>query len=177
MAKLTYRSRDQRPAPKNRNQGFSLVVVLIFMLVIVMIGITGMQAAGLQERMAGHSRDRAIAFQAAEIGLRSGEKYALDLDPYDASDTCANAYCSLGNAPDAYSYNWTGAKSTDIPSASQNLLSNKLAAVPRYFVEYVSQVPKSGNKEGSPVFRVTAHAVGNNKTTSITVQSVFVPVN
>lgn len=53
MAKLTYRSRDQRPAPKNRNQGFSLVVVLIFMLVIVMIGITGMQAAGLQNAWSG----------------------------------------------------------------------------------------------------------------------------
>ncbi len=54
--------------------GAVLLVSLIMLLLLTLIGVTGMQTAGLEEKMAGNMRDRNIAFQAAEAALRDAER-------------------------------------------------------------------------------------------------------
>ena len=54
-------------------KGAALITSLVFLIIITMIGITGMQTTTMQQRMAGNSRDREVAFQAAEAMLRSAE--------------------------------------------------------------------------------------------------------
>lgn len=61
--------------PLQRSQtGAVLLVSLIMLLLLTLIGVTGMQTAGLEEKMAGNMRDRNIAFQAAEAALRDAER-------------------------------------------------------------------------------------------------------
>jgi len=57
-----------------QQQGATLVVGLIFLAVLTLIGVTAARVSGLEERMAGNLRDRAVALQAAEMALRDAER-------------------------------------------------------------------------------------------------------
>jgi len=54
----------------HRQRGVVLVTSLIFLVVVTMLVIATMGTNAIEERMAGNSRDRNMAFQAAEAALR-----------------------------------------------------------------------------------------------------------
>lgn len=56
-----------------RQRGMVLLVSLVFLLLLTMLGISSMQNATLQEKMAGSVGQRNKSFQAAEAVLRRGE--------------------------------------------------------------------------------------------------------
>lgn len=53
--------------------GAVLPISLVMLLLLTLIGVTGSQVTGLEEKMAGNMRDKNIAFQAAESALRDAE--------------------------------------------------------------------------------------------------------
>jgi type IV pilus assembly protein PilX len=80
-------------APRNRGNGAALVVGLILMLVITVLGVSGMNMASLELVMAGNTQSQQVAFQAAETGidipLGQGNyttAAALDVGPVPAGD-------------------------------------------------------------------------------------------
>jgi type IV pilus assembly protein PilX len=54
-------------------RGMALLVSLVFLLLLTLIGISSMQNATLQEKMAGSATLRNQSFQSAESALRVGE--------------------------------------------------------------------------------------------------------
>ena len=54
-------------------RGMALLVSLVFLLLLTLIGISSMQNANLQEKMAGSVKLRNESFQFAETALRAGE--------------------------------------------------------------------------------------------------------
>ncbi len=56
-----------------RQRGFSLIVSLMMLIVIIILGISASQMAINEERGARNDRDRQIAFQAAEAALKDAE--------------------------------------------------------------------------------------------------------
>ncbi|NBA96435.1 PilX N-terminal domain-containing pilus assembly protein [Pseudomonas sp. R5(2019)] len=58
---------------QKHQQGMALVVSLIFLLLLTLIGLSSMQSATLQEKMAGSVKQRNESFQIAEAALRAGE--------------------------------------------------------------------------------------------------------
>ncbi len=161
---------------RSSQNGFSLVIVLVFMLVLLMIGITGMQASGMQERMAGHSRDRSVALQAAEASLRAAENRTLSLGAFDGDTACTNGICATGSAPDSLGYDWSDGRSAALdPATDASLqLSSALAGKPRYYLEFAGLKPTPGASEGASfVFRASVHAVGQNARTAVGLQSTY----
>jgi len=82
---------------RNRRQsGAALITSLIFLTVLTILGMSSLGTALLESRMAGNARDRNIAFQAAEMGLRDAELYIRDSgrivgtneEGYDTAATC-----------------------------------------------------------------------------------------
>lgn len=67
------RSRIPTHSPRRRQEGAALYVALIMLILLALIGIVGMQVAGLQERMAASYRVANLAFQNAEAFARSTE--------------------------------------------------------------------------------------------------------
>lgn len=57
-----------------QQSGVVLVISLIMLLLLTLIAISGSQNTGLEEKMASNSRDKNLAFQAAESALRAAEK-------------------------------------------------------------------------------------------------------
>ena len=77
-----------RGASRNLQHGVSLLISLLLLLVLSVATIAAMQTSGLQERIAGNSRDRNTAFNAAESALRDAESYMstdLNLPLFDGS--------------------------------------------------------------------------------------------
>lgn len=57
----------------HRQSGVILVISMIMLLMLTIIGLTGTQVTGLEEKMAYNTRDHNLALQAAEAALRGGE--------------------------------------------------------------------------------------------------------
>ncbi len=63
----------------SRQRGAVLYVAMIMLILLALIGIVGMQVAGLQERMAANYRSENLAFQRAEAVARVNECALEDL--------------------------------------------------------------------------------------------------
>ncbi|MDH5190310.1 MAG: PilX N-terminal domain-containing pilus assembly protein [Gammaproteobacteria bacterium] len=93
-------------------QGAALIVGLIMLLLMTILGVSSMSSSIMEEKMAGNTRDREIAFQAAEAALRAGEReiensnnihtivfYNAGTDDGNTAvnndgDTCTDGYCT-----------------------------------------------------------------------------------
>ena len=97
------------PIMPNRERGTALIIAMLFLVILGMLGVTTMTNTTLDERMAGNSRDRDIAMQAAEAALRDAERdlsntnsafrvVALANFPAFPSANCVAALCAEGAA-------------------------------------------------------------------------------
>jgi type IV pilus assembly protein PilX len=68
-----------RGAGARRHAGAVLILGLVVLLVITIIGVTGMHTTVMQERMAGNLRQKNIALQSAEAALQASLTYVSDL--------------------------------------------------------------------------------------------------
>ena len=80
--------------------GAALFVSLVFLLLLTIIGVVGMQGAVMQEKMAGNSKFKNQSFQYAEAALREGE--GLIASDVNAVNIAACTQCVGNNcrAPD-----------------------------------------------------------------------------
>lgn len=118
----------------HKQQGFVFVTGLVFLVVITLLGVTSMKTSTMEERMAGNLRDRNLALQAAEMGLRYAEQHIRDNDPgtnvpnpingvTDFDAACTNGLCYYGAGDPApgepsaaiTAYAWTTNCTPDCP--------------------------------------------------------------
>jgi type IV pilus assembly protein PilX len=59
---------------RNAQRGAILIVALLFLTILTILGVTAMTTTTHEEKMAGYSRDTAVAFQAAEAALRDARR-------------------------------------------------------------------------------------------------------
>ncbi|MBC3272141.1 pilus assembly protein PilX [Pseudomonas sp. SWRI81] len=76
---------------RQTQHGMVLLISLVFLLLLTLIGLSSMQSANLQEKMAGSVSLRNQSFQSAEAALRVGES-AVQLDSY-ALPVCSGTQC------------------------------------------------------------------------------------
>ena len=55
--------------PLRTQRGTALIIAMLFLVILGMLGVTTMTATTLEERMAGNTRDRDLAMQAADDAL------------------------------------------------------------------------------------------------------------
>lgn len=82
-------------------RGAALAIALVLLLVMSLLGVSIMQTSGLQERMAGHSSNRALAFQGAEAGLTEAERrLSVDQAFHNAATTGTSGWHDAQAMPD-----------------------------------------------------------------------------
>jgi type IV pilus assembly protein PilX len=173
------------------------------LLVMTLIGITGMQTTILEEKMAGNMRDQSLAFQAAESALKVGE-YDIGANlsgssPFQAS--CANGLCNPAPAgtpvwEDTAKVNWTTSTNTIAypppnPPLTRNvgaIIANigSVANPPEYIIERLEPRTLQTFGESAAIggagsygiytprdYRVTARAVGGTATATAMLQSTY----
>jgi type IV pilus assembly protein PilX len=185
---------------RSRQKGVVLIMALILLLILTLIGVTAARMQTVEERMAQNDDNHQLAIQAAEATLRSAEGQ-LESQVYGPADFAANApglyileselqsppsSSTPGTVSIAESIDWTkpgaqtrtygGAPLANAPPAPQSaqflvesfppgrvLPGNQL-----YSAEYGQQ------QQPVAVYRITAHAVGGDKTSAATLQSILV---
>ena len=163
---MTTLQRQARHTPRLQ-RGTVLVVSLIFLVLLTLIGLAGMQTSTMQERMAGNMRDRAIAFQTTETALRVGEEWLNAGANRDAAQSHARL-----NPP--LVWDGTGAQPAaqpgDLPANAQVYIE------PPFPVrqEWDLNVDVSDDQQGCrPMFPVFAFATGGTDTAAVLLRSLF----
>ena len=175
-------------AMRGRQQGVSLLMVLILLIVMSILGVAVLRSSAMQERMSANLRDRNDALQAAEAGLRVAQQAVIANtgtgvsfnDMWNGSKTfdqlrtaagvsCAgNGYCDRSLAGD------TEKSAVPTQPTSWAYVSGTSGPQYGYIVEYlgvgkgeskdVQQVCNSTNPPAyvckRPMFRVTSHGRG-----------------
>lgn len=165
-----------KTGPHRRNErGASLLVALIFLVIMAMLGVTVANVTTMQERMAGHTRDRDLALQAAEAALRDAETRLQDASFRSSGTDVIDYDPTLGNDADFWEKCFTE-KTTPCLATAQHEPEHALpgagspgalADQPKYVVE---RKPLDGSTE---VFRVTARAVGGSPDAVVILQAEF----
>lgn len=179
-----------RPDLLKSQSGVVLVVSLIMLLLLTLIGLSGMQSTGLEEKMAGNMRDRNVAFQAAEAALRDAEQYlvsgAVPFNPLKLANgpfqntsapLCVNGLCPVTTPPQWSTFSeadWNARGLTYGLQTGAAAIAG-VAAQPRYVIELIGTcTPDSSdvNRCFAPM-RLTARAWGVNPTTVVQLQILY----
>jgi type IV pilus assembly protein PilX len=153
-------------SPVKRQSGVVLPVSMIMLLLLTLIGITGSQVTGLEEKMAGNSRDSNLAFQAAEAALRAGEA---------ATAGTPTLYT------DGQPIDWTNAA---VITYSGGTLEG-ISQAPVYTIEDLGSTssdeecsPCEGGtpptSTGSRLYRITARGTGGTTNAVVVLQSTYI---
>ena len=167
-----------------RQQGVSLLVVLILLLVMSVLGIAVLRSSAMQERMSANMVDRNEAVQAAETGLQVAQRTVIrgTFNPmWNGSDTftalrdaanmsCADGFCDRSDPTGNASTTWQ----TALPPAAAAYTVMPNGARYAFTVEFLgnakgesSEVRGVCNTSSAPtylcerpMFRVTSYGRG-----------------
>jgi type IV pilus assembly protein PilX len=175
-----------RRFPGRDMRGSAQIVTMLLLVVTMLMAVASARMGNLEERMAGHARDRQFAFQLAEAALRDAEQtIGADADgpfrpllPGSFQDDCAAGLCR--SPPDAPRWtafteaDWSGAKTWAYGSASGAAALAGAATPPRFAIEYQGTMqPIEPGKPCIAMFLLTARARGSNAGTDVVLQSVY----
>lgn len=149
--------------------GAALILALIFIVLLTMLGITAYGISSLEERMAGHSRDRLLAFQAAEAALRYCEDNSKSLPLPTPTQEDAGRWAPTHAV-------WGTNSSHAYPTALEGV-----STAPRCILEEVERKSCTGEEGLSAqaattsafLYRVTARGTGASPGTVVMLQTVF----
>ncbi|WP_223451761.1 MULTISPECIES: PilX N-terminal domain-containing pilus assembly protein [unclassified Pseudomonas] len=152
------------PATSHAQRGMALLVSLVFLLLLTLIGISSMQNATLQEKMASSVTLRNQSFQIAEAALRIGES-AVQLDTYTLP-VCSGNQC----LPPAESSTLTAAGLNSFSGVTWIAAANGF-----YGVQNIGTTLNAVNvpsNTSATLYRVTAVAIVGNNVRSV-VESIY----
>lgn len=184
---------------RSAQNGFVLVTTLMFLVALTVLGLSIMSTNTLEEKMAGYFRDRQLAMEAAEAGLREAERDLLfgsraiigEMGFEDNCSTDGLCYPKKTGSPiwadleAADNAGWMrgedAAKTVKYGTYSSppaTALAH-VAAQPRYFFEVLRLKEAAGASGGGSgiryVYRVSAVGFGRRVSTRVVLQSTIYP--
>lgn len=161
---------NSQPASRQDQGGVVLVVALIILLVISMIAISSMRGSALDEKMAGNSSDRNIAFQSAESGIREAETFVEGIVSLGNFSGTGGLYSRTEPDPDYLGPTfWTDASNSIVADTTYGAY-----AAPKYYVKHFTTVVGReaamnmsgyGDNKGTgdvTIFKITARGTGGS---------------
>ena len=170
----------------SRQDGFVLIMALLFLLVLTVLSVTMFKGFGIMEKISGNTRDKQRAFEASQSGLEYGEWW-LAQGNGSFGTICANTGAVTGNdltkmkvcadvLPKPLSLPWPDRIDYQPPlmkMASGGGLATggdvNYAGWPSLYITYLGPSPDN-NKY---LFSVTGGGYGGNADTASVVQSTY----
>ena len=177
-----------------RERGAVLIVSLLLLLIMTMLALSASQMTRSQERMAANTRDRDLALQSTEAGLRTGERLieAQTSAPIPCSTPRCEVYVLNALGTDgafedgpwwdarAWRYAPTNTWSSTAPAAADAIRGAGMARTDPYvYIEEMEEVPDTltipptGPPPSRIYYRVTAAGEGGTDTARVVLQSTF----
>ncbi|VUD52902.1 hypothetical protein TDB9533_01726 [Thalassocella blandensis] len=174
---------SQHTLPNFRQQqGMVLIIGLVMLLLMTIVALAAIRGSGTQELMAGNMRDRNMAFQAAEAGLRVAEEL-LDDPSLLAFNNTNGLYLDLGASNDELPSEWSESD-WQANSAAVGLNLEGVASPPRYVIEQLTRLPAAGTEGGAIDFssqlgaqeniyyRITSRGTGGSNNAVVLLQTI-----
>lgn len=176
------------PVRARTQDGAALVIALIFLLILTLLGVGALNTTVLQEKMAGNTKEKNTAFQAAESALIVAENWIYEqvskpIFPMNAS----GLYLASGGGTSVLSsIDWSGTTNLVVyPNTPTGAVSGGLSTVttqPKYLIEDLGEVPEEGGSKvlpgaykgkGNTIVRITASGTGSTSAGQAIVQSTY----
>jgi type IV pilus assembly protein PilX len=165
---------------RTNQHGAVLVVGLIFLAMLSLMGVAAYSVATQEEKMAGNTRDKLRAFEAAEASLRDCEAVLGSLGGLPAFNGSGGMYTAppVTQSPMFETIDWKTDSNTRVLATTMSDVSRQ----PRCIVEemlVLAAKPADGAVSGPQqrveerVYRVSATGFGANATTAALVQSTY----
>lgn len=173
-------------AARDRQQGAVLVFCLVFLTILTLMAVAGMDTSLVEERMAGNMQDYNQAFQAAEVALEEAEQWlsGQSVLPPTSNDGSTTVWLVDSPDPDADDDSWWLERDTAWWNAEAEAVTGlqQVASQPRYVIEEFftateGQPLELGTGEVPIVrklHRVTARGVGGSETAEVLLQSTYI---
>jgi len=167
-----------------RQRGATLVVGLIFLAMLSLMGVAAYMVANQEERMAGNTRDRVRAFEAAEASLRDCESLLGGfgtLPNFNGANGMHQAP-AFGDPQVYEAIDWKNGSVRVIPPAGGVPAIPDVALQPRCIIERVRDIEirrrdkeRSGPQEITieTIYRITSMGYGTNPSTTVNLQTMF----
>lgn len=175
---------------RREEQGSTLLMSLILLLVMTVLTFTGGSNTIMDERMALNTRDRQSALEAAEAALKAAESY-IESSIITTSAFDTNGADGLYNS--SFSLLWTlvdwnssdGTNTKEAITHSGFGVSYSVAAAPKYIIEHYGSVGEEadtvnvdnyGQGTGAgkvELFRITARGVGGTDKAVVYLQTTY----
>lgn len=146
-----------------RQQGISLLVVLLLLVVMSVLGVAVLRSSALQERMSANLRDRSLATQAVEAALDVA-RANLDAATKWRTTVPTAADCASDGICPSY---------TDEGSAGWRNGPTLRGVATQYWIEYLGEnttamettgvIPGSETTNRGPMFRITARSSSDGR--------------
>ncbi len=169
---------------RRRQGGFVLIVGLIFLLVVMVLGVALFRSGGMAERIAGNTREKQHAEEAAQSALQYGEWWLSQVNRGAGSPctavtnanlttqmkVCSNALANPTTLPWAARADYLPPSMTVAAGGGVNAAGDiNYQAQPGLYINYLGLTP-DGLAE---MYQVTAFGYGGSVSTAAVVQSTF----
>ena len=187
------------PNAPRRERGVALIAALLILLVITILGMAMFRGFGLQQRIGGNMRDKAIAFSAALSTQNYAEWYVQQNNGANSTATvncsgtsaasatsqmvCSNAIATTVAQPDTWGAAFTYSSSSSSSTASTCTTAGQAgcyAKLPQFYISYLGAAGSGTNTaynsvlgQNNALFQIDAAGWGSTAQTVAVVQSSF----
>lgn len=172
-----------KAVPYNQ-RGSVLIISLILLLVLTVLGMSGIKTATLEEKMAGNIQNRQLAFQAAEATLREAEKY-IDKNVFTLKNFDADGSDGLYDRQTHNLWNTLNWDSNDSLEYTKFDSAYSIGTPPRFIIQHLtsqtdptSQLNMENYGQGIgagriEMFLITARAGGTSDNSVVMLQTTY----
>lgn len=171
---MNMKKRNLPRTPLTTQRGVVLVVALVLLAIMAIVGLNAMRSVSMEERMAGHTYDRSLSFQAAEAALREAESIVAATRPVPTA--CVDGICPAPVSATAVPRWLDGTFGGWQPATA--VVNGAISVTPQYLVEYLGNTFEC--EPGSPAtstdcrrYRITARSNPGADRSSVMLQSMF----
>ena len=175
---------------QNKQKGVVLILGMLMLIILTLIGLTGMQMTTFEEKMSGNLKDKNTAFHAAEAALMAAEtniaNNVITTGIFDDDGT--DGFYDDSNEEIWKLVDWEGtdsANDNEVITYSAFDSTYKVTTPPKYVLEnYASVMDEfdelnldnygAGTGAGvTEMFRITARGTGLNDSTRVILQTTY----
>lgn len=175
------------PLPVHRLQrGIALVTSLLVLVLVTLLALSVVNTSVFEERMAGNTRDRALAFESAEYALREAQDFLSSpvLPSFTTTGGTSGAYFrDLNTSPSGETeevywrdiHNWTA--NAVAATKTDGVLAGQVQ--PKYVIEEYPAISCAGYSLKWPpppprnVYKITARGLGQTTEAAVIIQAWY----
>lgn len=162
-------------SPSHRQGGVTLVVVLVFLVIIALLGVTVATVTTLEERMAGNTRSRDLAFQAAEAALADAQVRLTQTGVLLCNNAKVQTYVANDNSPSYWATQFGAADGTVCtncftPDPALSTGAGKIVHQPEYLIH---KKPSDSGGAHARHYVVTARGMGGTTDAIVILQAEY----